>query len=886
MGRLTTAIEIYGQQYKQYNVDYIRCKSLIHLLSTEQDEIQWNKKYDLLWCILRSEGDKHAYKLDELIKSLLYKLTGIEVTQHNLSDVWCDEFQLQLNRAAEYMILNAWLFMKLLYRIQLQCDKSNDMTIKRQRINELLLFIHDQWFEGRTSHRLLAKRIHELQPYNKNTLCQHCDRPCYFVIRHNSDKCTHSYCIIDLVNHCIRANPTHNVQVQCPVCLHSDGFNIMELSIQAINTVKQGVVSITSNTQQLIQLSNQPTPVISIHNNDIPSLCSPTNSIASSSGIRSTSNDRSPNQSYDSVATHSSTNTLDDTSHNISNRSTYDSTDTNTTTTTIINGTTKPNKQKLPGKRGFSCHQCKTSKSLSQLLVCKSHILNPQAKRCCHKKYCLTCLQWCYHMSDLIDLSVDNEKRLKWKCPSCYNICTCAACKRKHQKLNNNNSTHHLSINNKRPLTTPQTHMLPSQHHLIFDSAQQSVIKSALLQQSQYNNMFFAVTKSAIVGPPIKHEQQIINKKKIKLQSQPPPPPQPTTLQVNRYPVVEPNNNNTQWQPSSTSALNNIDVGITSNNTIPNTYYDSSTQYNQHVHPISQSTNSSDVVMNSEMISKLTVLAEQLLRAQNAGINVSGLLNHTQNNINTDNINNTVNSTYSTNNNNSSYTSVSSHSSIPINNDWPHVEGTLSHSPSINNINNNMAYNNQLSDNPSTLAPMPTMHDIFQLDYCAVDYSKLPVEQQPAFYRKQTANMPSNKTNYINQSSQLTHHDELNLLNNLQELLQQYQSTGHNTTRQCNQSNDINISYNDLGNNHTNTNDIQYQYDSSNPYNNTNDQIQPHNPYDIPNQYTPPQSALYDVHQYSTTANTNTMTNHDISQPSWMYDQSTSNTNNDMYRMM
>lgn len=72
---------------------------------------------------------------------------------------------------------------------------------------------------------------------------------------------------------------------------------------------------------------------------------------------------------------------------------------------------------------GMSCHQCK--RSHQKLIFCSSltRMYNGKTLRMCRKKYCLRCIEKFYpnYGISLTD----------WKCPSCRNVCVCAACKRR-----------------------------------------------------------------------------------------------------------------------------------------------------------------------------------------------------------------------------------------------------------------------------------------------------------------------------------------------------------------------------------------------------------------------------------------------------------------------
>ena len=90
-----------------------------------------------------------------------------------------------------------------------------------------------------------------------------------------------------------------------------------------------------------------------------------------------------------------------------------------------------------PSGEGNSCHQCKTSKKPRNLAFC-TNIGVGKRKRSCHKKYCDQCLKWRYQQNMRLWSDVE---RSTWICPSCAQICSCAACVRKrdinYPQLNN-----------------------------------------------------------------------------------------------------------------------------------------------------------------------------------------------------------------------------------------------------------------------------------------------------------------------------------------------------------------------------------------------------------------------------------------------------------------
>lgn len=90
--------------------------------------------------------------------------------------------------------------------------------------------------------------------------------------------------------------------------------------------------------------------------------------------------------------------------------------------------------------RGYSCHQCKCTKSLHQLLFCTNKSSSRVRKLCCKKKYCISCLNRSYDV-DIQYMSA--QQASKYMCPACLHVCKCAACQRK-----DNNNEDIVSDNN------------------------------------------------------------------------------------------------------------------------------------------------------------------------------------------------------------------------------------------------------------------------------------------------------------------------------------------------------------------------------------------------------------------------------------------------------
>jgi hypothetical protein len=72
-----------------------------------------------------------------------------------------------------------------------------------------------------------------------------------------------------------------------------------------------------------------------------------------------------------------------------------------------------------------TCHQCKLTNEGKDLLFCE---FRPEKgngnKRACRKRFCSTCLQSMYSLTQLVSLSTGRD----WICPSCFGICSCRSC--------------------------------------------------------------------------------------------------------------------------------------------------------------------------------------------------------------------------------------------------------------------------------------------------------------------------------------------------------------------------------------------------------------------------------------------------------------------------
>ena len=75
-----------------------------------------------------------------------------------------------------------------------------------------------------------------------------------------------------------------------------------------------------------------------------------------------------------------------------------------------------------------SCHQCKTTKAWAELRYCSAKSEHPTGRfRRCRKKYCVACILRSYDTSLV-------EYGAQWTCPSCRQLCVCAACQRRPQQ--------------------------------------------------------------------------------------------------------------------------------------------------------------------------------------------------------------------------------------------------------------------------------------------------------------------------------------------------------------------------------------------------------------------------------------------------------------------
>lgn len=108
---------------------------------------------------------------------------------------------------------------------------------------------------------------------------------------------------------------------------------------------------------------------------------------------------------------------------------------------------------------GIVVHNCKSKKMAHLLLFCCGKTDGTWPRRRCRKKYCVACLD--RYGVNITDVNRNLEKMENWRCPSCQNVCTCAACLRKpgateaqlqaahpHSRRTSGYSNHHSNNNN------------------------------------------------------------------------------------------------------------------------------------------------------------------------------------------------------------------------------------------------------------------------------------------------------------------------------------------------------------------------------------------------------------------------------------------------------
>ena len=500
--------------------------------------------------------------------------------------------------------------------------------------------------DGRTGHRSMTKRLHELMHDHTSTLCQRCDRPCFFTTQHNVSSCNAQYCIIDFVGHCLRDNDKNNVNFTCPACLENEGFNIDQLKIIAIKHSSFNIDSDMSFDNLVNNYNTRTSSLLQLPNINIKQeFSSPTQSIASlSDGDNSTINRITVNHnSYDSCASQSGSGSGSGHNNNITNNNSSTATNQQQHDPNIVidNSGALVAIPKARGKRGFSCHQCKTSKDVKQLMICKSHILHPQSKRVCHKKYCLTCLQWCYMMNDFEAMT--QEFKNKWLCPSCYGVCTCAACKRKNN--NNNTSTttqqqqqseHSSSKHSNDNSTTVQQRPIKrantnanTNNDITSSATQQAINNNNSLLPSIHNNMIFDQAQRSILETLAQQHPNLFNtytgnntSSAIQQQSQPQIPPISNNLSFNQTPYTQ---QPVYYSNSTYANMSQIDNNNQSSNNNSDNAYLNDMIYNNNNAGLPFDIDYSGA--DPETIQQLTSLCEQLLQAQNAGVDLQALKN-------------------------------------------------------------------------------------------------------------------------------------------------------------------------------------------------------------------------------------------------------------------
>eukprot|EP00466_Bigelowiella_natans_P019108 jgi/Bigna1/85638/estExt_fgenesh1_pg.C_50106 len=90
---------------------------------------------------------------------------------------------------------------------------------------------------------------------------------------------------------------------------------------------------------------------------------------------------------------------------------------------------------------GSSCHQCKSRRSQEELNWCRNMLAMQQGKKrpICRKKYCDRCLF--KFLGEQPPRTKGKKQRDNWLCPACRGICTCAACRRKKNRLGGSTPT-------------------------------------------------------------------------------------------------------------------------------------------------------------------------------------------------------------------------------------------------------------------------------------------------------------------------------------------------------------------------------------------------------------------------------------------------------------
>ena len=153
-------------------------------------------------------------------------------------------------------------------------------------------------------------------------------------------------------------------------------------------------------------------------------------------------------------------------------------------------------------QRGFSCHQCKSTKSTHLLLFC-NYTSEPTKEhkngKKCRKKYCDTCLRRWYSTS-VYDAS--EELARNWCCPACNQQCLCATCRRKPMSSDTYSENSNYTSNVLSPTTETGISTL----------SMSSPIQSSSTKQIQHKRKQYETTDESFVQPlPLQSQSRTVS---------------------------------------------------------------------------------------------------------------------------------------------------------------------------------------------------------------------------------------------------------------------------------------------------------------------------------------------------------------------------------------
>lgn len=147
MGRLSNRLLLLqNTEFGSSLFDYKRCKKiLLTAISLHDDTVKQSKKFELFWCVIRSEGDRHADAVSQHAQNILDKLNEYS---NDLSLLWTYDWQRYIQLYAYYMLYNASSIAKILCKYKQYCYDTykDDETQRNIMLQHISSFLHEQWY--------------------------------------------------------------------------------------------------------------------------------------------------------------------------------------------------------------------------------------------------------------------------------------------------------------------------------------------------------------------------------------------------------------------------------------------------------------------------------------------------------------------------------------------------------------------------------------------------------------------------------------------------------------------------------------------------------------------------------------------------------------------